>query len=137
MSNVPPVKSDRPGDGQERPSAGPTVDPRLAIPEVLQRPVHVPGVTDKPRKTPMLASLAGGSPELAMGFDFIASVAGAGLLGWGIDWMAGSFPLWLLVGIGIGFVFATVRIIRRTAIRPGSGEGGGKGRGRGVPPKNT
>ena len=91
----------------------PPHDPRLDIPDVLKKPVHVPGVTDKPKGGSALGGLGEVGKALSIGLDFLCTVAAGGLLGYGIDWWQGWSPKGLVVGILIGFVWGTVRLIRR------------------------
>ena len=88
-------------------------DPRLDIPDVLKKPVHVPGVTDKPKPGSSLGGLGEVGKALSIGLDFLAIIAAGGLLGYGIDWWLGWSPKGLVVGILIGFVWGTIRLIRR------------------------
>ncbi|MBX3357159.1 MAG: AtpZ/AtpI family protein [Phycisphaeraceae bacterium] len=47
-----------------------------------------------------------------IGMDFIAAILALGFLGWLIDRWQGVSPVFLLVGIGIGLVYGTIRFIR-------------------------
>ncbi len=88
-------------------------DPRLEIPKVLQEPVQHPALN---RPKPIADGLGLGelSHALAMGIDFLATIAAGGALGYGVDYWRGGSPYGLLVGILVGFGFATVRIIQRS-----------------------
>lgn len=48
----------------------------------------------------------------AVSLNFVYSVAGLALLGWGIDYLAKSFPLWLLIGAGLGLGVGGYRFVR-------------------------
>jgi hypothetical protein len=61
---------------------------------------------------------AGGSfdPLLRIGaisLNFAYSAAGLALLGWGIDYLAGSFPVGLLVGAGLGVAAGAYQFVRQ------------------------
>lgn len=88
-------------------------DPRLEIPEVLQRPVEHPAL-NRPKPAADGLGLGELSKALAMGIDFLATIAAGGALGWGIDSWRGWSPYGLLVGVLVGFAYATVRIIQRS-----------------------
>lgn len=47
-------------------------------------------------------------------FDFVGTILGGALLGYGFDLWRGTTPVGVLSGLGFGFVAALVRIIRRT-----------------------
>ncbi len=53
------------------------------------------------------------SKALAIGIDFLAMIAAGGFLGWLLDKWQGWSPKCLVVGVAIGFVWGTVRLIRR------------------------
>lgn len=48
----------------------------------------------------------------AVSLNFVYSVAGLALLGWGIDYFAGSTPTGLLVGSGLGLAVGAYRFVR-------------------------
>ena len=50
---------------------------------------------------------------LAIGIDFLATAAAGGLIGWGLDRLLASSPVAMVVGLLVGFVAGTVRLIRR------------------------
>lgn len=39
-----------------------------------------------------------------LGMEFVAALVGAGLLGWLIDYWAGTFPRWTIVGVLLGLL---------------------------------
>lgn len=47
----------------------------------------------------------------AVSLNFAYAVAGLALLGWAIDYFAGTGPLWLLVGAGLGLVVGAYRFV--------------------------
>jgi F0F1-type ATP synthase assembly protein I len=53
------------------------------------------------------------SKALAIGIDFLAMIAAGGFLGWLLDKWQGWSPTSLVIGVAIGFVWGTVRLIRR------------------------
>jgi|GEM_PF-1395890 len=119
---MPTPARDNPNNGQNtgvpQPPAGPAPivdehDPRLEIPEILRKPVEHPALN---RPKPKMESLGLGElgAALAMGIDFLATTAAGGAIGWGIDHWRNSSPYGLLVGVLVGFGFATVRIIQRS-----------------------
>lgn len=91
----------------------PDHDPRLEIPKVLQEPVQHPAL-DRPKPKVDGLGLGDLSKALAMGIDFLATIAAGGGIGYGLDYWQGWSPYGLLVGVLIGFVVATIRIIQRS-----------------------
>jgi hypothetical protein len=87
----------------------PESDPRLRIPEVLTKPT--PGVS-KPADAP--SGLIAFAKGWGVAFDFIGTILGGLVLGYGFDAWRGTSPAGVLIGLGIGFASALVRIIRRT-----------------------
>ena len=82
------------------------------IPEVLRKPV------DRPRPVSNGGSALSGMGELgkalAIGLDFLFTIGAAGLLGYLLDRWQGWSPYGLLIGLAVGFLAATVRIIQRS-----------------------
>lgn len=87
-------------------------DPRLAIPEVLRTPIKHPSLEPKPAPA-ALSGLGDLGKALAIGLDFLFSIAAAGLVGYLLDRWQGWSPAGLLIGLGVGFAAATVRILQR------------------------
>jgi len=94
-------------------SRGGRPDPRLEIPEVLRTPVKRPTLG---QSTP--GAVGSGLGEvgraLSIALDFLFTIGGAGALGWLLDRWQGWTPYGLLIGLGLGFLLATVRIIQRS-----------------------
>lgn len=88
-------------------------DPRLEIPEILRKPVDHPSLRRKP-VSPVTSGLSDLGKALAVGLDFLFTIAAGGGIGWFADYTWGSSPYGVMVGLGIGFVAATYRIIERT-----------------------
>lgn len=96
-----------------RPANPPSADdPRLAIPEVLRTPIKHPS-REHPPAPPALSGLGDLGKALAIGLDFLFSIAAAGLLGYLLDRWQGWSPAGLLIGLGVGFAAATVRMLSR------------------------
>jgi F0F1-type ATP synthase assembly protein I len=92
-------------------------DPRLEIPEVLRgatpRPDYDPVYGDRAHR-PKRTDVSGMARAWAWSFEFVITIlVGAGL-GWLADAWRHSTPLWTMVGLGVGFVSAFMRIIRAT-----------------------
>lgn len=101
------------GHEPESPANPPSADdPRLAIPEVLRTPIKHPSREPKPAPA-ALSGLGDLGKALAIGLDFLFSIAAAGLIGYLLDRWQGWSPAGLLIGLGIGFAAATVRILQR------------------------
>jgi F0F1-type ATP synthase assembly protein I len=120
-----PSASDPNGAGPQGPQIPQRGDLPAAppIPDLLKRPVHVPGVTDKPAKTRLLGNVASGTgagSDMSVAIDFIATAAAGGLVGHLCDYVFKSFPVGLIIGLVIGFTYGTVRLIKRTS-PPSSG----------------
>lgn len=53
-----------------------------------------------------------------MGLEFVAGVAGMGVVGWLVDRWLGSAPVWTLVGVAMGVIGSSYNFMRQ-AIRAG------------------
>lgn len=91
--------------------ATPTDEPSLEIPEVLRTPVRQSQMPGTP-KLPGGGSISGLGVGFAMAFDFVGSVGAGALLGYLFDRWQGTSPTGTLVGLGVGFVGAMIRIVR-------------------------
>jgi F0F1-type ATP synthase assembly protein I len=78
------------------------------IPEVLRKGPSVAQPSTKP------SDVAGMARAWGVALDFVFTIIAGAAVGWLIDWWLKSAPIGLLVGLGIGFVFAFWRIIRTT-----------------------
>jgi hypothetical protein len=102
---------------EEPPAPHSQRDPRLEIPELLRTPA--PKAAYDPvygRRSPRQGSpqFVGAARAWATALDFVFMVlVGAGL-GWLVDYWRHSLPVWTMVGLGVGFISAVVRIIRAT-----------------------
>jgi ATP synthase protein I len=102
------------------PSDGSTPDPRLEIPEVLRTPVRQPAIDpvtgeslspSGEKAAPTIDTTAMGK-AWAMGLDFVFTILAGVALGWLADYLLGSAPIGILVGIGMGFASGLLRMIR-------------------------
>ncbi len=100
-------------------------DPRLDIPEVLRRPVepsnYDPVYGDRagrgsgkrgPRAGP--GDFASVGKAWGVAGNFVFTIIAGALVGWLIDRWRGSLPVATLIGLGLGFATAFIRIIRQT-----------------------
>lgn len=112
-----------PGNGPDDLSPPPARDPRLEIPEILQKPVELKH-TVNPQLPKPVTGMGDLGKALAIGLDFLFTIAAAGLLGYLLDRWQGWSPYGLLIGLGIGFFAAVVRILQRLNRdeRAGSGQ---------------
>lgn len=98
-------------------SPPPARDPRLEIPEVLRTPVKRPSLPSDPKPVSTVHPGAGGMTELAkalsLGFDFLFIIASGGLLGWLFDRWRGTGNLGVVIGLGVGFIAGTARLLQR------------------------
>lgn len=91
----------------------PSRDPRLEIPEVLRTPVK------KPELPTTSAGRSGGNSlgdvgiAIAIGIDFLGVLGAGALVGYFLGKWLGAAPIGLVSGVGLGFVWATFRIIKR------------------------
>ena len=87
----------------------------LAIPEALRKPVDHPSLHRRRDTGP--SGLHDVMRALALGVDFLVTTAAGGALGWAADYFLIKAPsrYGMLVGIFLGFIVATVRIIQRTS----------------------
>jgi F0F1-type ATP synthase assembly protein I len=95
-------------------------DPRLRIPDVLREPEGgegsvratksvVPGVSG-----PNDGGFWGMAKAWGIALDFIFTIIAGAALGYGFDYWKKTAPTGLMIGIGIGFVVAFIRIVRST-----------------------
>ena len=84
-------------------------DPRLAIPEILR---ERPGSTPPPAKKP--ENFADTAKAWGMGLDLVFTTIGGLALGWAFDWWRGTGPWGAIIGLGVGFLTSTTRLIRST-----------------------
>lgn len=110
-----PHDSDQTPDPDDPYPPVPVPPPPPPIPDVLQRPVHRPASMTQRDSIPSATFLA--ASGYASAFSFIVTALGFGALGWGVDWLAGTAPWGLVVGLGVGFVGGTFRLVRE-ANRP-------------------
>ncbi len=85
------------------------------IPPLLQRPVERPAsmTADKPTHSDTLK----GASAYASALTFIATILVFGALGWGADRLFKTAPWCLIVGLTVGMIGATFRLVRE-ANRP-------------------
>ena len=87
-------------------------DPRLEIPEVLREPVRQSPIAGN-HVPPGVQGIGELGKALAIGLDFLFFAIAAGVLGWLVDRWLGSAPAGLLIGLGVGFISGTIRLIKR------------------------
>lgn len=95
------------------PTPPPHNDPRLEIPEVLRTPVKRPEYTGDSKPATATSTLGDLGSAMAIGIDFLASAAAGGFLGWLLDRFTPTAPYGLVVGLVVGFIAGTFRLIRR------------------------
>lgn len=93
----------------------PPIPPELREGAPLPEPVTV--WTPRAERARVAAGGTGGSMEAlirmgAVSLNFVYSAAALTLLGWGVDYFAGTGPVGLLVGAGLGVVYGGYRFIR-------------------------
>jgi len=118
------VVEEREQEEFEEGNGTPARDPRLEIPEVLRRPIDHPSKRP-PAKRDFGSGLGDLGAALAMGLDFLFTAAAGGGAGYLIDRWLGSSPTGLLVGLGVGFVAGTWRLIQRSNAQDRARRGGG------------
>src|SRR5262245_45359227 len=92
-------------------------DPRLQIPEVLRTPVRQPDldpVFGYKKARYQASEMSSMGRAWAMAMDFVFTIIAGALLGWLFDYWRSSLPIGTLVGLGLGFVTAFIRIVRAT-----------------------
>lgn len=88
-------------------------DPSLEIPKELRTPIRQPELPGTPgAKGTGARSIAGLGVGFAMALDFVGSILAGSLLGYLFDRWQGTSPTGVLIGLGIGFVGAMIRIVR-------------------------
>jgi F0F1-type ATP synthase assembly protein I len=84
-------------------------DPRLAIPEVLrEKKAHIAPSGDAQSND----GFGDTAKAWGMGLDLVVTTIGGFILGWGFDWWLGTGPWGAIIGLGLGFVVAMVRLVR-------------------------
>ena len=73
--------------------------------------------TDRPQKNPTTRIA-----EKLFG-HLIGAPAGGGLIGWGLDTLFGTFPLFFLLMLFLGFGVGVVNVMRVSKTPPGNGPG--------------
>lgn len=94
---------------------GATRDPRLEIPEVLRTPVQRPEsmqATSKSKEGGL--GFLGIAKAWGTALDFLFTIFAGAALGWLFDKWQGTAPKGLMIGCGLGFVLAFIRIVRST-----------------------
>ncbi len=110
-----PLPPPLPDHDPDRSPPPPTEDPRLRLPAVLR---ERPGDRADPARTgsPETDQPAQGFGETAkawgMALDLVFTTVGGFILGWAFDWWRGTSPWGAIIGLGLGFVTAFVRMIR-------------------------
>jgi len=103
----------KPKDSPARPPEAD--DPRLAIPEVLRKPVVKPdfdpvyGDKNSRGKDP---GIAGMGRAWAISLDFVVTILAGTGLGYLADYFLKSLPTGTIIGLVLGFITAFIRIIR-------------------------
>jgi|GEM_PF-1287988 len=130
-------ESEQGGGAGEAEPGGPRVPERgdlpaaPPIPELLTRPVDHARVRARaggPAPSSQVANVGELGKAVAIGVDFLATAAAGGFLGWLIDYWQSWGHRGLVVGVILGFLYATYRLLRRLNAleRPPSGKGGGR-----------
>lgn len=109
MTSQPPTSSSDDGPA----FIPPTLPEPPRIPDELTKPVDHP-ILRRQEQPKALAGLAELGPAISMGLDFLFTIASGGFLGWLFDYWRATQPIGTLVGLSIGFAYATYRIIRRS-----------------------
>ncbi len=117
------ARRDGPRDGRtDEPEPGESVR-RVPIPPppAFREAPAMPEFPEPPRE--LLKGTAAGRGEgssslgragrgWSIAMDFVFTMVGGAFLGWLVDRWLKSMPLWTMVGLGVGFVGAFVRIVR-------------------------
>ena len=97
-----------PVNDPDRDPPPPSSDPRLEIPEVLRAK---PSPADKPKQPVDMTETA---KAWGVALDFVITTVAGAVVGWLLDRWLGTKPWGTVVGLGLGFATAFVRIIRFT-----------------------
>jgi ATP synthase protein I len=77
---------------------------------------HAMATREKGKAGPNPKSDAGAlGHALQLSAGFISGVAAGGLIGWGLDWLAGSSPWGLIIGLLLGFCTGMLGLLRAAA----------------------
>ncbi len=90
------------------------------VPEFLTKPVRKPtnrnilGMGENPTALGRASQLAGMGKAWGLATEFVASIIGSFLVGFGVDSYFKTTPTWTLIMIAVGLTYAVWRIMRRT-----------------------
>ena len=90
------------------------------IPQLLTTPVRKPtnrnilGMGENPTALGRASQMAGMGKAWGVATEFVASIIGSFLVGFGVDTYFNTLPTWSLAMLTLGLVYAVWRIMRRT-----------------------
>lgn len=98
----------------------PDLPPPPVLPELLTKPVRKPtqrnilGMGESPTALGRAAQMASMGKAWGIATEFVASIIGSFLVGFGIDTYFNTMPTWTLSMLALGLTYAVWRIVRRT-----------------------
>jgi F0F1-type ATP synthase assembly protein I len=98
----------------------PDLPPPPVLPELLTKPVRRPtqrnilGMGEGPTALGRATQMASMGKAWGLATEFVASIIGSFLVGFGIDTYFNTTPIWTLSMIALGLTYAVWRIVRRT-----------------------
>lgn len=104
-------RPDQPAPPSEPTGPPPRRDPTLEIPEVLREPAPV---TRRYRRSRTHKGASETARAFGIASEFIFSTLGGVVLGWLIDRWMGTKPWATLIGLTLGFVGGTIRVIQQS-----------------------
>jgi ATP synthase protein I len=80
--------------------------------DALHRKVQAARASHAPEAEPSRYRTTGMAKGMRMASEFVSAIAVGTLLGYGLDWLLGSQPVALLIGLSLGFVTGVVMMVR-------------------------
>jgi ATP synthase protein I len=80
--------------------------------KALSRKVAAAQASHAPEAEPDRTRSTGMAKGMRMASEFVSAIAVGTLLGYGIDWLVGSSPWVLMIGLGLGFAAGVVNLVR-------------------------
>ncbi len=105
------MTTDQPNPPERRASPPEADDPRLSIPEILREKPRDPAA-DRPAKR--RESMGDTAKAWGLALDLVFTTIGGLAVGWVIDYWLKTGPWGAVIGLGLGFLLAAVRMVRST-----------------------
>lgn len=88
--------------------------PPPPMPDFPEIPAELKKAAQDPAEKAKSSPIAGLATGWALALDFVGTIIASWLIGFGIDWWQKTNPWGTLIGLGVGFAYAIVRILKQT-----------------------